>query len=226
MCHARVAAVVTGTFLIGAFASVLFGHGGDTTRIHACVAKDGTLRIVTPATACRSQEAALDWNIQGPQGLPGIEGIQGLQGEQGLPGEDGAPGDPGPRGPSDAYVTHSGLNPVAFESNNEVTAAFLTLPEGNYTLSGKVLVGNGDTADAEISCRLLTGNSVGIDLAGVRLTSGAPFATGSIATLPLTGSIVVESLSEVRIQCASTSPDAFAQYAQLSAVKVETLSVQ
>jgi hypothetical protein len=222
MSHVRF--VVMATLFVGA-AAMVWGHGGDTSLIHACVAKDGTIRIIGANGTCKSNETALDWNIQGPQGLPGSQGIQGSPGDD---GEDGATGETGPRGPSDAYVTDSGPNPLPFdESNNEVTAATLTLPEGNYTLDAKVLVGNGDTADAEIVCTLRYAAAVLLDVAGVRVTAGGPFATGSIATLPLAGRIVVDpGVWPVRIQCSSTSPGAFAQFAQLNAVKVETLSVQ
>lgn len=219
--------VAMGTLFVGAAAAMVWGHGGDASLIHACVAKDGTIRIVAPAATCKSNETPLDWNIQGPQGLPGSQGIQGIQGPPGDDGEDGATGETGPRGPSDAYVTDSGMDPLPFESNNEVTAATVNLPEGSYTLTAKVLVGNGDAADAEIVCSLLYAASVWIDTAGVRLTGGAPAVTGSMATLPLAGSIVVDpGVWPVRIQCSSTSPGAFAQYGKLNAVNVETLLVQ
>jgi hypothetical protein len=224
MSHVRF--VVMATLFVGV-AAIVWGHGGDTSLIHACVAKDGTIRIIGANVTCKGNETALDWNIQGPQGLPGSQGIQGIQGIQGPPGddgEDGATGETGPRGPSDAYVDDSGMDPLLFESNNEVTAATVNLPEGNYTLTAKVLVGNGDTADAEIVCSLLYAASVWIDTAGVRLTGGAPAVTGSMATLPLAGRIVVDpGVWPVRIQCSSTSAGAFAQYGKLNAVKVETL---
>jgi len=35
--------------------------GGDTSLIHACVAKDGTIRIVSPSTSCENNETPLHW---------------------------------------------------------------------------------------------------------------------------------------------------------------------
>jgi hypothetical protein len=211
--HRRRAVVITAAFVVGSAAAIVLSHGGDATLIHACVAKDGTIRIVGATVTCRGQETALDWNITGPQGLPG---------------QNGAPGAQGPRGPSDAYAADAGANPQAFAvSNNEATVAMLTLPEGNYSLSAKVLVGNGDGLAAEISCTLRYGGAVLIDTAGVRLAGGAPYEAGSMATLPLGGSLVVGPAGEiVRIQCGSTSPSGFAQYGKLNAVKVETLTHQ
>jgi hypothetical protein len=88
----RFAAIAMCTFFVGAAASMVWGHNGDPTLIHSCVAKDGTIRIVGETATCKSNEKALDWSIQGVQGVQGMEGIQGTQGP---PGEDGIPGEPG-----------------------------------------------------------------------------------------------------------------------------------
>ena len=212
LSHRHLALVTATTLVVGSTAAIVFSHGGDTALIHSCVARDGTLRIVGATTTCKSQETALDWSITGPQGLPG---------------QSGAPGAQGARGPSDVYVADAGLNPQEFATNNnEATVATLSLPAGNYTLNAKVVVGNRDAADAEIVCTLRWVESV-IDIAGVRLFGGAPSATGSVATLPLAGSVAVGSAGEsVRIQCSSTSPGGFAQFGKLNAVKVETLTHQ
>jgi hypothetical protein len=42
-------------------ASAVLADGGDTTQIHACAAKDGTMRIVSATTACKNNETALHW---------------------------------------------------------------------------------------------------------------------------------------------------------------------
>ncbi len=65
--------------------AVAFAHGGDTTAVHACVSAQGALRIVAPTDICKARETALDWSIQGPQGIPGEKGDQGLPGEPGPP---------------------------------------------------------------------------------------------------------------------------------------------
>jgi collagen triple helix repeat protein len=83
-------------------------HGGDATLIHACVAKDGALRIVSPSISCKPPETPLDWSIrgpvgpQGPVGAEGPAGAQGLQGPLGPQGEPGAPGSTGATGPAGA----------------------------------------------------------------------------------------------------------------------------
>jgi Lamin Tail Domain/Collagen triple helix repeat (20 copies) len=65
--------------------------------IRACVRKDGQMRIVGTATACRAKERAIFWNAQGPAGPAGAQGSAGAAGP---PGADGARGVDGPQGPA------------------------------------------------------------------------------------------------------------------------------
>jgi hypothetical protein len=53
------------------------GDGGDTTLIHACVAKDGIMRIVSPTTTCKSSETPLHWATLARVGA--IESKNGVQ---------------------------------------------------------------------------------------------------------------------------------------------------
>jgi hypothetical protein len=57
---------------------------------HACVARDGSVRLVLAPDQCRPNETAMQWNVVGPQGP---------QGPPGLPGPSGATGATGPEGP-------------------------------------------------------------------------------------------------------------------------------
>src|SRR4051794_27537730 len=84
----RQAAFVIGVATFGAaLGTVVSAHGGDTTRIHACVKNSGgTVRIVGASEACKSGETAVDWNITGV-GVPGPvgpKGDKGPKGDQGL----------------------------------------------------------------------------------------------------------------------------------------------
>lgn len=65
-------------------------------------------------------------------------------------------------------------------------------------------------------------------LADARLFKGAPYAPGSLATLPLTGSITTSGASDnpVSLVCATTSDASFVQFAKLTAIAVTTLHVQ
>lgn len=129
----------------GAFglAEFLTAHGGDTGAVHACVAKDGTLRIIAPGGVCKSQETALDWNIVGPtgpqgpvgssgpigpQGATGPTGPQGPEGPQGEPGLAGLPGDTGPAG-AEGPRGPAGVTLLAHISPNysAVTSSFATV---------------------------------------------------------------------------------------------------
>ena len=91
----RLAAVITSAFLVGAAVSMVWGDGGDATKIHACVARDGIVRIVAPMANCKSSETPLHWNIVGPAGPAGPAGPEGQPGAPGQQGEPGTAGEPG-----------------------------------------------------------------------------------------------------------------------------------
>ena len=50
-----------GLALFAALPISVQADGGDTTLIHACVAKDGTMRIVSATTTCKTSETPLHW---------------------------------------------------------------------------------------------------------------------------------------------------------------------
>ena len=97
------AAAVVSLPLVGAAASAA---GTDGELISGCIARDGTLRVVDPASAdrklraCTDRETAIWWNQEGPQGEPGIPGPQGVPGSPGATGQQGERGPQGPSGPS------------------------------------------------------------------------------------------------------------------------------
>lgn len=75
-----------------------FAHGGDVSRIHACVKKDTlinnifnspNIRIVGANVNCAFNEIPLDWNIKGEKGDPGPVGPKGDKGDPGEDGKDG-----------------------------------------------------------------------------------------------------------------------------------------
>jgi type VI secretion system secreted protein Hcp len=92
--------IAIGTALVAVLAAAattyaLAASGASTTQtINACVNRDGQMRLVAIAGACRGNETALSWNTVGPAGA------QGAQGVQGAPGQPGAAGPAGPAGAS------------------------------------------------------------------------------------------------------------------------------
>jgi hypothetical protein len=127
----------------------------------------------------------------------------------------------------DAFSANSGGDPMPFSNGTEINAVTLDLPAGNYVINAKVLVGDRSTAGGgSFLCTLrrgLTGN-IGIDISAVRLFGGSPASAGSSATLPLTGTIRLTSPETVRLHCTTTSSDAYAQWAQLNAIQVGTIT--
>jgi type VI secretion system secreted protein Hcp len=72
-------------------ATYALAEGGSTNTLNACV-KNGQLRMLQDGGACKADETAIQWNVQGPQGVRGATGAQGAKGDQ---GPAGAPaGDP------------------------------------------------------------------------------------------------------------------------------------
>jgi hypothetical protein len=82
---------------VGMGAMVTAQSGGTT--YYACVNNSsGTIKMVNETTACKKHETRIEWNQQGPQGLPGPKGDPGADGPPGPQGEPGADGLPGPQG--------------------------------------------------------------------------------------------------------------------------------
>lgn len=97
------------------FSALLLPAAGSAQTISSCVAKTGSIRIITSG-GCGKGETPLEWNAegatgpagpqgpagaagpQGPQGAAGATGAQGPQGPQGVQGSIGAQGSQGPQG--------------------------------------------------------------------------------------------------------------------------------
>ncbi len=74
-------ALLTVAALGATAAAIAWAAAGDSTVIHACVAKGSDLvRIPADGNACRANETGVDWNAQGPVGPTGAEGPAGPAG--------------------------------------------------------------------------------------------------------------------------------------------------
>jgi type VI secretion system secreted protein Hcp len=69
---------------------------GTTQTINACVNREGQMRLIAVAGACRGNETALSWNTVGPAGAQGAQGVQGAAGQPGAAGPAGPQGEPPP----------------------------------------------------------------------------------------------------------------------------------
>ena len=137
---------------LGVAALALAGGGAyalasslSSGQITVCVHhKGGTLYR---AKKCARHDKKLSWNKRGPSGP---QGPRGPQGPQGIAGPQGTQGVQGPVGPSNAYFNHA--------ESGSVTDLFATVsvPAGNYAISGEGLV-EGTTGEG--ACDLLVNGS-------------------------------------------------------------------
>lgn len=57
-------------FGVGARAPIAGAHGGDASKIHACVKSNGAIRMVQASGSCKKGETPLDWGL-----TPGVAGL-------------------------------------------------------------------------------------------------------------------------------------------------------
>jgi type VI secretion system secreted protein Hcp len=89
----RIIAIAAACVAIAAIgATYALAEGGSSNTLNACAKKDGSLRLLQAGGACKADETAIQWNVQGPQGDRGTTGVQGQKGDQGPAGA--AAGDP------------------------------------------------------------------------------------------------------------------------------------
>lgn len=98
----KVAAGTVGLWMVGVAGVSASAAIPDDGIIHGCYNEQtGQLRVVDPdSDECKTSEAPLSWNQEGPRGLQGPTGPEGPRGPQGVPGPEGAEGPEGPEGPA------------------------------------------------------------------------------------------------------------------------------
>jgi hypothetical protein len=73
-----ISVLLTGIILMSA---VTWVFAQDNNIIHACVAKDGSVRIAALEGKCKDKETPLQWNVQGEQGPAGVLGFYTVRSE-------------------------------------------------------------------------------------------------------------------------------------------------
>jgi hypothetical protein len=162
-----------GAAAIMALALVRSAAAGDTT-IHACVNKNGGIRIPPGGKPCYATETPLTWNVQGPQGPAGPQGIQGPKGDIGPQGPQGEPAQLA-MFPRVAFAA----NHIQFKSNAdeiyEVVAVTIT-PSGN----------SGDTAFVKVDASVMGSSGENMSFWIVRESDGT--TSGQIPIPGMAGS--------------------------------------
>ena len=118
---------------------------------HACVMKNGSVRIIDPDTdQCKQNESAITFNQKGQTGDPGPQGPAGTNGTNGTNGTDGtngAPGQPGvsptvtqlavndPNCPAGGAAITDAAQHTAYVCGGTPFSGTFTSPNGKYKIS-------------------------------------------------------------------------------------------
>jgi hypothetical protein len=166
-------------------------------------------------------------------------GSPGPTGKDGPVGPIGPGGPPGPSGPSGAiggskaFNTNSGEEYLSFPSvnNQSLTVATLSLPAGSFSVFGKLIADNDNSALRPLArCELLLGNTA-IDpgFSGVALGIGGsePEADRHTLTLAGTGSLTSPGTAEIvcRINVAPRTGFASGKYMDRSITAIQVGSL-
>lgn len=193
----RFTGVGTGMIVGAAFATIVGvgAHGGDVTKIHACVDAAGNIKIVGASATCKQHETAVDWNIQGvkgdkgDQGVPGAKGDPGVKGDKGDMGLTGAKGDPGVMGPPGTF-TGSFISP-----NQDYR---LTVADTGIELrgpNGRIVLGASDIfIDSALAVSVRSGTSMLIKSAtsmDIQSNASMDIQSGAVMTVESAGPTLV-----------------------------------
>ena len=206
-CALSAAAGIAAVF---AFAVYINGHGGDTTRVHGCVSRDGTLRVVAATVTCKTNESPLDWNIigptgpegpAGPQGPMGPMGSQGSEGPQGVQGPQGAEGPQGPPGATVAF--HAATDQGTVLSNELLDVVTLALPAGKYAVNAVVQIStNSSSQIAGVVCRLMGSGEPRSSAPAYGLVSmGTVTPTAFVDTIPVSALVNLAAADQIAVSC-------------------------
>jgi hypothetical protein len=178
-----------GLALAGPSAGAVAWHtaeGSAPATIQACAAlKDGRLRLVPAAAACRRRERAVSWNVAGPPGEAGPAGP---------PGEPGPPGPPGPSVTSledlDGLACHAGGRDgtvsLVYDSGGHAVFTCAS-PSGGAAVAKINEFGTGTAATlTDEFVELVNLGSEPADISGFRLVyrSGTGTSDVALATVP------------------------------------------
>jgi Collagen triple helix repeat (20 copies) len=193
--------VITGG---ASYAVAASGSGSATSAINGCEQNsNGSLRIVTATTDCRSNETSISWNVQGPagptgaQGPAGATGASGPKGNTGDTGPTGANGDTGETGPTGAKGDTGDTGPTGPQGpKGDTGATGPTGPQGPQGPQGPPGSGGGSTLPGHVTRAGL------VDLSDA-FTPVATFPSLPAGTwlLTVSGSVTTNGSPAVTVEC-------------------------
>lgn len=194
--------------LVLSAATTAESQAGDV--IHGCVNRGSlSVRIVSSGDACRSNEAPVQWNVEGPAGPQGPAG---------------------PAGVEELFTTAVGGNGAIFLTDNQtVRVASLNLDAGTYWVLATTALGNSSSYQVEATCILQPSSVSNTPLGVVRLAESER-ATGNFAVAMVAIQMISSFSNPFTVVMDCTIPtlggEGFVQFGRLSAIKVGVLHAQ
>jgi hypothetical protein len=153
LTYANITASLALFAALGGAAFAATSLGGPSGQVSACVARNGSVRVVAAGKRCRRGEKAISWSRRGsrgpagPQGPAGAQGAAGTPGRDGTDGKDGAPGTPGANGATNVNTKVAALQCTGAGCLASITFGCNT-SLGERAIDGGIDVGeNGDRVE-------------------------------------------------------------------------------
>ncbi len=156
---------------------------------------------------------------QGPAGPQGPIGAPGPQGPTGSQGPTGATGAPGLNGAASGVINRTATASVLPNTNANTVMATITLAAGNYLVTGKLDVRRTAGGSVSVTCDLLDGVTV--------VESITAFVSSTNSIVPTFLAPLQKAASAtVTLSCRTLSTSVTVQNRALSAIQLQTLTIQ
>ena len=181
--------VLLTTCALAVVGGVAYANSGSssTTVIRACRNKtSGLLRVVNAGANCRTGEALLSWNVDGPAGPSGPAGPKGDSGAAGAAGPQGGSGGAGPTGPAGPPGT-PGLAGPPGPSGSQGVSVYAVQPSNHCATRGFDIYQEDASLNDALIGPLCDGAAGATGLAGAKGAKGDPGAAGATGATGATG---------------------------------------
>jgi hypothetical protein len=199
-----------------AVATCVFATYGSAAadEIHACITKTtGQLRVVSTTGQCKSNEAPLTWNVEGPVGPTGPQGPPGVDGQPGLVSAHQA----------EASGTPSGTPLGSFISGDLLTS--MNLPAGNWAIFARVRISSDASTEYAATCsiRVASPPQTEDEIGTLETVPTSGLTNSKIVSMMAVTALTADGTVELRCNDSLTQPARWT-HARIVAVQVTTIN--